>query len=289
MIPSLRALAAKLRRLPVLPASVAALLRDREGYLAFRRIVRELFPDEEAEILAAGSAGSSRENDRVWAFLHRVEATYFPVYEVDGYDQVAYGIPFVRNGWSYDRLHELDMRPGELLLFALCAQPFEPGYDTRVSVLDAVEVHVPRELLFEIPERGFTPDELRERLGGTDYRGAADFADWLWGDTGTPFLDLDDEMEVVDADWTQEIVLELAEQWMKASAILDRIAELASWLEIDPPKHFSRLLGAALGRDTRLDYERMRRLHVCEITEEGIVPILHEESDPVSLPLDVAC
>lgn len=286
MIPGLRALGRKLRRAPVSPASVAALLESHEAYLAFRRILREIFPKEEAEILATRQAGGSRENARVWEFLHLVEARYFPAYEVDQYEQVACGIPFVRNGWGYDRFHELDLRTGDLLLFALCAQPFEPGYDTRLSILDAAEAHVPRYVLSEIPEQGFDPAELHDRLDGTPYVAAAEFADWLWGATDTVFLDLDDEVEVMDADWTREIVLELAEQWQRASAILDRVAEFASWLEANPSAHFAQLLDAALGRDAHLDYLRIRRFHACEITQEGLVPIPHDE--PITLPLDVA-
>ena len=286
MIPGLQALGRKLRRAPVSPASVAALLECHEAYLAFRRILREIFPEEEAEILATHQAGGSRENARVWEFLHLVEARYFPVYEVDDYEQVVCGIPFVRNGWGYDRFHELDLRTGELLLFALCAQPFEPGYDTRLSILDAAESHVPRCVLSEIPEQGFDPAGLHERLDGTPYVAAAEFADWLWGATDTVFLDLDDEVEVMDADWTKELVLELAGQWRRASGILDHITEFASWLEADPPAHFAKLLDAALGRDAHLDYLRIRRFYACEITQEGLVPIPHDE--PITLPLDVA-
>ena len=46
------------------------------------------------------------------------------MYECDDYDQVLGGVPFVRNAWAYDRFHELDLPLGELLLFALCAQPY---------------------------------------------------------------------------------------------------------------------------------------------------------------------
>lgn len=249
--------------------------------------MREVFPEAEGEILGVAETGASRESARVWAFLRKVEAEYFPCYEAEEYEQVVCGIPFVRNGWSYDRFHELDVRPGELLLFALCAQPYLSGDDTRVALLDAGEAHVPRELLAEIPPDGFAPAELHERLDGTPHAAAADYADWLWGETGTVFLDFDEEIVVSDADWTRENILELAEQWRRATAVLDRIGELATWLEADLPARFARLLDAALGRDARLTYERTRRLYACEITEEGVVPIPHDGAD-VALPLDRA-
>jgi hypothetical protein len=162
--------------------SVAALLERHEAFLAFRTIVRDVFPHAGAEIMAARENGASRETARCWAFLHKVEAELFPVFEVEEYEQLIYAIPFVPNGWSYDRLHDLDLPLGELLLFAFCAQPYADGGDTRVALLDAAEAHVPCELLLEIPSGGFTPAELHQRLDGTPYAAAADFADWLWAD-----------------------------------------------------------------------------------------------------------
>jgi hypothetical protein len=250
-------------------------------------VVREVFPDAEAEILGAAERGGSRESARVWVFLHRVEAAYFPVYELDEYDQVACGIPFVRNAWGFDRFHELDLRPGELLLFALCAQPYETGYDSRVPLLAAAEAHVPPALLSEIPAGGFTPAELRERLAGTPYAAAADYADGLWGETDSVFLDVDEEMDA-DIEWTGENVLELAAQWRRARDVLDRIGALARWLEADPPARFARLLDAALGRDAHLSYERARRYYACELTDQGLVAIAHDAPDAVALPLGAA-
>ena len=214
-VPSLSGLGRTLRRMPASPTSVAALLRGQDGYLAFRRIVRELFQAEEAAILGAGQPGVGRENARVWAFLHLVEERFFPVYELDEYDQVATGIPFVREGWSYERFHDLDLPPGQLLLLCLCAHPYGPDSANRVPLLEACEAHVPRSLLEAIPTEGLSPDRLRERLEGTAFVGAVDFADWVWGETGTAFLDLDDEAEVWDGDWTPETVEELAGQWVR--------------------------------------------------------------------------
>jgi hypothetical protein len=287
VIVRLQALGRAMRVAPLAPTALAALLSNHEAELTFRRIVREVFPEGGDEILAARHAGEHREHARVWAFMQRVETELFPVYELDEYDQVACGIPFVRTGWSLDRLHELEMRPGELLLFALCAQPFAPGFDSRVPLLDACEAHVPMTMLREIPEGGIDPSDLHERLDGTPYAPAAEFADWLWAETGSVFLDLDEEIEVSDADWTHENVVALATQWQRAEAILDHIDALASWLENAPLAHFSQLLEAALGRDAHLTYERMRKHYACEITEAGLVPIDHD-SDTISLPLDAA-
>jgi hypothetical protein len=288
VIPSLRGLAKALRRAPVTPTSAASLLERQEWLLAFRRIVREIFPEAEAEIWSARSNGGDRESARVCAFLQRVEAEFFPTYECDEYQQVVCGISPVRNAWGYERFHDLDLRPGELLLFTLCAYPYE-DVGIRLPVLDAAEAQVPREALREVPPGGFTPAELRERLAGTPYAAAADFVEWLWGETGTVFLDVDDEVEIVDAEWTRAIVHDLAEQWQRAAAILERIGALAAWIESDPAVHFRRVLVAALGRDPHATYLNERRLHDCEITANGLDQILHDEATAaVSLPTSVA-
>jgi hypothetical protein len=287
VIPSLEALGEALRRAPIAPTSVADLLARQDAYRAFHQVVREIFPEAEAEILGAAARGGDREAARVWAFLQRVEAEYFPVCELDEYDQILGGIPFARNGWSYERFLELDLPPGELLLFVLCAQPYETGHDSRLALLDAAEAHVARALLAELPPGGLTPAELHARLDGTPYAAAAEYADWLWGETGSAFLDVDDEM-AADVEWTRDAVLELADHWNQARAILGRIGELAAWLAADPPTCFARVLDAALDRDAHLDYERMRRCYACEITEAGVVPIPHDDPDAEPLPLGPA-
>ena len=125
-----------------MPTSVAALLDGHAAQLEFRRIVEEIFPDAAAEILAARRPGERREHTRVAAFLDRVGAELFPVYEVEEYEQVVGGVPFIRNGWSYERHHDLDLQAGELLLSTLCAPAYDDG--ARLALLDAAEQHVPR-------------------------------------------------------------------------------------------------------------------------------------------------
>lgn len=280
------ALGRALRRAPVSPASVAGLLDGHAAQLAFRRIVEAVFPEAAAEILAARQPGATREYARVGAFLGRVQAERFPVYELEEYEQIVAGIPFVRNGWGYDRFHELDLRPGELLLSAVCASAYDDGL--RLPLLDAAEAHVPGDLLARIPDGGLAPADLHDRLDGTPYLALAEFADWQWGQTDTMFLDLDDEVEVYDAEWTCENVDALTAQWQRAEGISDRVVALTRWLEADPPARFSTLLDAALAGDVYLSYQRARRHYACEITPDGLVPIRPDEPEPVALPLGAA-
>ena len=272
-----------LRRAPVLPTSVAALLDGHAAHLAFRRIVEEVFPDVATDILAAHRPGERREHARVAAFLDKVGAELFPVYEVEEYDQVAGGVPLVKNGWSYERWHDFDLQAGELLLSTLCAPAYDDG--ARLALLDAAEQHVPRELLTAIPEGGLSPTDLHARLDDTPYAAAAEFADWQWGQTGTLFLDADDEVDV-DVEWTRQNVQILTEQWRRAEEILDRITTLATWLEADPPTRFARLLDAVLERDHHLEYLHERWCYAFEIAPEGVVAVRPDDALP--LPIGAA-
>lgn len=274
-----------LRRRPVSPTSVAALLDGHAAQIEFRHIVEEVFPNEAAEILAVRQPGAGREQARVTAFLDRVGAELFPVYELEEYDQVVGGIAFVRNGWSYERWHDFDLQAGDLLLSTLCAPAYDDG--ARLALLDAAEQHVPRAVLAAIPEGGLSPAELHARLSGTPYVAAAEFADWQWSQTETIFLDADDEIDV-DVEWTRENVAVLADQWRRAEEILDRITALTSWLEADLPTRFARLVDAVLERDHHLAYLQERRCYAFEITENGLIAVRPDEPDAVPLPIGTA-
>jgi hypothetical protein len=276
-------LARRLRPVLVAPSALAALLGGREALQAFRRVVQEVFPDRWREIWDARERDGDREAARVWSFCARVEAELFPLWEGDAYEHVAFEVPVLRFGWSFDRYHEPVGSPGEALLLALCAPPFLVGAGARLAILDAAEALVGRELVAEVPEGGLEPEELHVRVDGTPYEGAGLFADWLWGQTDAVFLDADDEVEV-SIEWTRENVDELARQWRRAQALLDRVAELTRWLEADPAHRFARLLDAALGRDAHATYLQERRHYELEITQNGIVPVRHDDAGALALP-----
>lgn len=117
------ALARFLRRGPPAPTDLVRVLGHAEVELAFRELIRRLLADDEPAILGAGRARHERDAERVWAFCSTFERRYFPLYECEEPEQLLYSIPFVRMGWSYDAFYDLDLRPGTLLLRALCAEP----------------------------------------------------------------------------------------------------------------------------------------------------------------------
>jgi hypothetical protein len=259
-------LARALRRAPPLPTAVVHLLGGLDVELAFRELVRRLLPDEMETILRPTTTGRNHEAERAWAFCSAIERRYFPIYEVEELEYLVACVPFQRMGWSYDTFHDLEQRPGTLMLRALCAEPYEANLGARVPLLETVEhLGIPREVLLRVPDDGLAPPALHAALDGTPLSAAADFADWTWGQTGTAFLDFDDDMEISDADWSDETVQELTEQWQKANALMERVAAIEVWLEQDRVNHFAVLLEAATARPSALDDEGSQ--HVQEIPE----------------------
>ncbi len=124
----------------------------------------------------------------------------FPVYEMDEYAEVLAGVPFIRAGWTDERAHELDdLRRGEWMLLALCLGADGPGGLARHDAL-ARDAGVRAADLARLPPDGLDRRDLHARLDGTPWAAAAEFADWLTGDTGTCFLDFTDEFDIVDND-----------------------------------------------------------------------------------------
>jgi enamine deaminase RidA (YjgF/YER057c/UK114 family) len=130
-------------------------------------------------------------------------------------------------------------------------------------------------VLQRVPGDGLAPAELHAVLDGTPYAAAAEFADWIWGQTDLIFLDCDDEMEVVDAEWSDDNVQELTRQWQTAGALMDRVTALEIWLERDPARHFAQLLEAALAPSADVVDTAERSAHAQEVSrcESANVPV----------------
>ena len=245
-----KTLAQRLRLGPPRPLALVTFIGNIHAELAFREMVRRLLPAATDRILSGGQRGLDRAAERVWAFCSAFERKYFPIYELDELEPLVYSIPFQRMGWSYDAFHDLDLRVGTLLLRALCSEPYESTVGARVPLLQSLAEHVsiPHDLLVRIPDDGIRPTDLHTALDNTPYAAAAEFADWTWGQTDLAFLDCDDDVEVVDAEWSDENVRELARQWKLASALMDRVAALEAWLEQAPATNFALLLETVLTR-----------------------------------------
>jgi hypothetical protein len=81
-------------------------------------------------------------------------------------------------------------------------------------------------------------------LDDTRFEGVAVMADFLWHDTGSIFLDADDESMPTTV-WSMENVLALTQDWLLARRLEDQVNELCEWLEDEearPGDRFRELL-----------------------------------------------
>lgn len=238
-----RALARRLRAAPILLSHLTVSLLGIDGVGAFRQIVREVLPEEEAAIMRSGAGDPDREVARVRAFLARVEEDYFPVEAEETYEGVLAGIPYLRQGWWDESSYGLRGTPGELLLLAITADhdAYDEGH--RVALYEYLEsCGIPRRLLALIPWGGHAPAELHDRLDGGPFAVAAAYADWVHRSTGSLFLDtgIDDDPHPVA--WTRANLESLAEQAREADEFNTALAELTRRLDLDPVDGFARLL-----------------------------------------------
>jgi hypothetical protein len=251
---SLATLIKKLRRLG--PPSLAALvgqLAGVEDYAEFVRIVRELLPEREGDIL-----GELTPDAQVARFASYFEDRYFPLHgflqsgDTEGYIDLTRGMPCMVDGMVYEGYHDLaeNGRPGLQLMAYLVEAPYGET-EARIPLAEVCKEHVPVEDLQQVPPGGLKQDECRQLLGSTQYQALAHWSDMMGGDTHNFFLDVCDEdlysgMELPD--WSKETVEELTQQWHQADAIWKEVIDLATWLEVDPPARFKEILNFILER-----------------------------------------
>lgn len=242
--PAPTALAALLGHGPPAPRKVAAAIGIYEDQLAFERIVRDCWPRGHTArtILDVRNSGERRETTRVCAFIERFSAEYFPLVPGDAYAEVVGEVPFERLGFTYDDVEEYGGRLGYLMLIVAVLGDTTPGLVAHCETLRD-EAGIAPDTLALIPADQRDPDELDAALAGGPYAAAADLARWLYGTTGSCFLDLTWEMQVLDNEgWTRAFVDELRAQWLAAEPLIARVDALATLLESDPDARFAALL-----------------------------------------------
>lgn len=154
-------------------------------------------------------------------------------------------MPFYRFGLTYDEVETWDGRTGHLLLMIAVLGDTMPGLAAHCDVLRE-EMGIADETLALIPADQRDPTALDAALAGTPYAATGDLARWLYGDTGSCFLDATWEMQVLDnEDWTPGLIAALTTQWRAAEALMARVDALATLLEAAPDAHFAALLRAA--------------------------------------------
>ncbi len=277
---------------PLLLSEIINCLEQIDTAKEFLGLVRMLLPEHEIEIMA------EPRRRRVYKFCYFFGNKYYPLpanTECSTNDWVA-GMPVELLAMSYSSYHELDMRPGYLLLLSLVIYPYEGDerdeWETddlndvaadgaRVPLLDLVSGIVGAELVNRIPEKGWTPDELHRMTDKTPYDGVGDFADWACSNTGCVMLDASHEnCDYTEGygepifKWTKRNVDILTAQWPKVKQIRGKIDHIVEWLEADQINHFTKLLEfllkskpAKTKKKIKYRYDPMER--ICELDQDS--------------------
>jgi len=254
---ALSLLAEMLKVGPPLLTEIIGCLEQIDTVKEFQALVRMLLPEYESEIMAAPR------NRRVYKFCYYFGQEYYPLpanTDCHPADWVN-GMPVELMAMSYSAYHELQMRPGYLLLLSLVVYPYEgderdieEGNEVsfngaRVPLLDLVQRMVGEEIVDRMPKDGWTAGELHRMTDGTKYDGVGAFADWACSRTGCVVLD--SSYENCDYEegsgeptflWTKHNVDILTDEWPKMQEIRGKIDHIVEWLEMDTIGHFRELL-----------------------------------------------
>jgi hypothetical protein len=286
---ALSMLADMLKAGPPMLSEIIGCLEQVEAVKEFRELVRMLLPEYESEIMSAPR------NRRVYKFCYYFGIEYYPLpanTDCPPADWVS-GMPVELMAMSYSAYHELQMRPGYLLLLSLGVYPYEgderdieEGNEVsfngaRVPLLDLVRRIVGEDLINRIPNDGWTAEELHQMTDGTKYDGAGAFADWACSSTGC--IVLDSSYENCDYEegsgeptflWTKHNVDILTSEWPKVHEIRGKIDRMVEWLERDQIAHFRELLDFLLKTEPVKTKKRRKRgyydpfEHHCELDQD---------------------
>jgi hypothetical protein len=240
--------------------SLIARIQEMEEFTDFLKLLRELLPEREREILNEPTPG-----DQIAAFASFFQDRYFPLhdgvaYDAECYSDLTHRIPVIPLGLSWDDYHEIpsDYRLGLQLMTYLVERGYEDeGEGARVPLAEECQVHVPRDLLDRVPQGGIDQGEVHILLDDTPHSALASWADYLNLNTGNGFLDMTYEDVCYECtEWSKDNVEALTQEWLEAMQFQQNCMDMADWLEEDPPGRFKQLLDFIDKR--RVKHERRR-------------------------------
>lgn len=225
---------------PPLLSALVAFIRDYEDYAEFVALIREYLPEHETEILR-----QTAPDGQIATFANRFQDRYFPLSSalVDGmaedYACLTQAIPVVPEGLDYYQQGEpWNLRDGLVLMTYLLRE--EQVDAVLVALSEACAEFVSQKLLERAPR--LTRVDLHRLLNGTRFESLALWADYWEHDIRNIFLDVCYEDGPEDPYWCREEVENLTQEWQRSEVLLNKIHNLAEWLEEDTEAHFVELV-----------------------------------------------
>lgn len=238
---SLTSLAGRLLWRPVSVAAVACLFNEFALYGRFKELTTTYLPEKAGEIFEAPY------QKRPEKFAEAFSEKYFPLidmcYEEDmAYSQLLGEMPIATYGYDAEAMDPDNTNLEYNCLLALV----ENSYNDETLHLDWLKSQTfaadgPSEVdLARVhPRRG---EELHKILDGTKYAFMAEFADWVWWDTGNALLDYWDEGQANFPGWCEEEITGGAASFVECKEFWKREDAFLTWLKEDLRAHFHELV-----------------------------------------------
>ena len=248
-----------LSRGPPLINAILHLIIPEESFGDFMDLVREYLPDHQADILTGNDV-----SDHLTLFAHYFRDPYFPLPYLEdafanedySYGDLVSGVPVFSAGLDWDDYHELANQNSlaRRLLHCLIASPWG-GMDggAKLTLMESCLAEIPRELLERIPMEGYSPQDLHLFFDDSEYSALALLADVVFHQTGSTFIDADQEDYLV-FDWSMETVLMLTEEWRMTDRIFTALNELQERLDVAAESRYRQLLDFLDERKAELNW-----------------------------------
>jgi len=242
------------------PPSLSHLLSKLSGaeeYVEFVKIVQDILPERELDILSESSVSA-----QLFKFFTYFEERYFPlagsyydwndwVMEMSYYDLLR-GIPLTTQSYDYNRYHDLPAMDdaAEQLMAYLVKAPFEENA-ARIPLGERCLEYVSKDLLNKVPELGFATEDLELWLKDTQYEGLISWAKIVTHSTDNDFIDIDEEDLYSGWElppWTLDFVEGLTQEWQQMKVFWNTANALLKEVDKDPAGKFEEILNFILER-----------------------------------------
>lgn len=246
-----------LRSGPPSLSHLGEILTGADNYAAFKALAHEYLPENEEQILALPLLQGMEKFNELFG------ARYFPLEGREDIEDLVNWIPVQLMGLSYDDYHYFADRlsQGHILIASLVTSPNDTS--ARVPIVEEAARTVGSAIFKKVPEDGWQPEFLRERLDKTEWEGVAAVAEWIWCSTGIEQLDMAWEDGMEPPQWDREMVDYLANQWTECKKRLAQMEAVEKVME--KPGKFNELVDLLLAAPPKKAMKQktlMETLHV---------------------------
>jgi len=236
------------------------LLRSDDDIEKFIELVRTYLPEHEMEILRGDT------DHKITCFMNYFSQKYFRlsipaswdgIYEqlCDEYSlgDFCYILPLELMGFSEEEYEYIPSNYdiGYIMMTALVVYPFYNEEGQRVPLLEECSSIAGKDIVEEIPERGWTNEQLHALTNGTRFNALADWADWICSETKSCQLNANYEWYEMEP-WSEMLVQQLTEEYPELCRIRQAVENMNLWLCRSPSANFREIIEFLVDRQREI-------------------------------------